>query len=200
MSIYTNTGKCKEEMELVTWNVTQYRKKGAIIKIVDNSDTYWGHINVDSFTFDWPIEGKSSSFTSFYQRSPVVEGGKAYLYKHELILEERHAEFRYYCNDYGDANCTWVLENELIPSDRHSYQLFGEYVTIDYKNQIIAISSPGSFNIDTFNSSINRYSGAMYIYIYNYIFFFFFFNLLFPSCYLFSSFFFFYYIYYNYYL
>ena len=50
-SVMKTTGKCTETMERAQWNVSRYNGKTARIRIVDDSNGGWGHINVDDFRF-----------------------------------------------------------------------------------------------------------------------------------------------------
>ena len=47
--IHTAQGHDQEEMRFVVWNVSRFPKRMAEIRIEDNSDRAWGHINVDDF-------------------------------------------------------------------------------------------------------------------------------------------------------
>ena len=47
------TGECKETMRRVEWDVTQWTGLTAQFRIVDQSSTRWGHINVDAIEFGW---------------------------------------------------------------------------------------------------------------------------------------------------
>ena len=46
---YRATGKCKETMERVEWDVGKFRGQTAMIRVVDASTVLWAHINVDDF-------------------------------------------------------------------------------------------------------------------------------------------------------
>jgi len=46
------TGKCRETMELQTWDVSQYIGQSAQIRLVDASSGKWGHINFDDVRFE----------------------------------------------------------------------------------------------------------------------------------------------------
>lgn len=56
-SVAKQTGQCSESMTPVQFRVSQYINRAAQIRIVDNGTSTWGHINVDQFQFDWPIDG-----------------------------------------------------------------------------------------------------------------------------------------------
>ena len=56
-SVAKQTGQCSEGMSPVQFRVSQYINRAAQIRIVDNGTSTWGHISVDQFQFDWPIDG-----------------------------------------------------------------------------------------------------------------------------------------------
>lgn len=46
------TGKCKETMSRVSWNVEEFKGMKAKLQLVDHTDGKWGHINFDDFRGD----------------------------------------------------------------------------------------------------------------------------------------------------
>jgi hypothetical protein len=49
--VHSARGNRSELLQPVTWDVAPYKGKTAIIAVVDNADSRWGHINVDSFHY-----------------------------------------------------------------------------------------------------------------------------------------------------
>jgi uncharacterized protein (DUF608 family) len=49
--VLSATGKNEEMMQPVTWDVSGWKGKTAVIEIVDNETGAWGHINADQFVF-----------------------------------------------------------------------------------------------------------------------------------------------------
>ncbi|WP_456449686.1 PASTA domain-containing protein [Hydrogenimonas sp.] len=67
--LYTS-GRNREKMERVVWNLSPYRGKRARVAIVDDSSERWGHINVDDFRF-YDVLSTMESFSD-----NAVSGGK----------------------------------------------------------------------------------------------------------------------------
>ncbi len=49
--VLTATGKNKERVEPVVWDVSQWREKEAVLEVVDSRRGGWGHINLDQIVF-----------------------------------------------------------------------------------------------------------------------------------------------------
>ena len=50
------TGACSETMSRVHWDLHLHTGRTAVVRIVDNGNATWGHINVDDFRFDWAMQ------------------------------------------------------------------------------------------------------------------------------------------------
>ncbi len=49
--VQTATGKNNERVELMAWDVSQWREKEAVLEVVDSRRGGWGHINLDQIVF-----------------------------------------------------------------------------------------------------------------------------------------------------
>jgi hypothetical protein len=149
-SVAKQTGKCSEAMEEVYFDVSQVTNRAAQIRIVDNSSsTNWGYISVDSFSFDWNVEGATvktqrlgfkqnnlAQVTGGLVESPL--SGAAYVFS-------RHssANSQLICDEYNERGCLlWNYEAKLLPSDKREGIQFGSQVAIDELMGVIAISAP----------------------------------------------------------
>ncbi len=54
--MFVATGACSETMARVHWDVALHTGRTGQVRVVDASTGMWGHINVDDFRFDWPMQ------------------------------------------------------------------------------------------------------------------------------------------------
>ena len=143
MPIARSTGKCSEKMTPARFDVSPYYSRAAAIRIVDNSTSTWGHINVDNFRFDWDVAGPSITASS--QKSmasgkvETPRSGAAYTYKQQLRDNEHII-----CPAGSKINCQWKEELKLIASDKRRDALFGTSVAVNDTHGVIAVGSPGA--------------------------------------------------------
>ena len=109
------TGKCREGMHKVTWDVSDYEGRAGQIRIVDASKEKWGHINVDDIQFSWDI---------YESMGPSDMAGAAYLFRREC-----------------SPSCTWVQEQRIVASDKRPGSLFGVSVHVDDDKGIALVGS-----------------------------------------------------------
>lgn len=135
VAVSRETGRCDERMYNATWDVSDFAGRAAIIRIVDASQSNWGHINVDQFTFSWLNRGhgqgeiflpeSSSSKANFASGGRwaglVSQSGAAYVFRNR--------------NE-------WNFQSRLVPSDRRSGDSFGAAVAVDAANGLIAVGAP----------------------------------------------------------
>ena len=74
-SVYRVTGKCKESMERVYWDLSRWVGRIGQVRIADMSSKLWAHINVDDFRFSWdnePASGKGLAMSKIATLDSVV--------------------------------------------------------------------------------------------------------------------------------
>lgn len=123
---YKQTGKCREKMELVRWNVATFQRKSAQLCVVDaSSSQYWGHINFDDVQFDWDIS---------HQFAATPNAGAAYIFSRSASE----------CSDsLCDESIYWKLESRLTSTDKQSGDEFSFDVAIDSSSGFAVVSAPG---------------------------------------------------------
>lgn len=142
LSVAKRTGKCSEKMSAASFDVTNVIGRAALIRIVDRSTANWGHISVDSFTFDWDIYG--ASIPNENQRvtaGGVVEAersGAMYVY-HRINV--RNTSLICTRNEF---HCLWVQESEMVASDKRPDMQFGTAVAINDTAGIAVASAPNA--------------------------------------------------------
>jgi hypothetical protein len=154
------TGKCTEKLDRVYWDVEIFKDRAAQIRIVDNSSSKWGHINVDDINFSWE-EGGSCLGNNLGQ---CAEGGGALPKVTGSDLEKQHftgkeespmsgAAYMFFneCTSMAfddvspsNSNCVWRERERLVPSDKRSGNLFGISVDIDSEKGIAIVGSANS--------------------------------------------------------
>ncbi len=70
------SGKNTETMARVTWDLTPFSGKQAMLRIVDEASGGWGHINVDDFRFDGESAAAPGDLTGTWRCN---DGGTYYL-------------------------------------------------------------------------------------------------------------------------
>jgi hypothetical protein len=149
-SIAKQTGKCSEAMEEVYFDVSQVMNRAGQIRIVDNSSsTNWGYISVDSFSFDWSVEGatvKTERLGLKQNNLAQVAGGlvesplsgAAYVFSRHSSTNSQLI-----CDKFNEKECLlWNYEAKLLPSDKREGIQFGSHVAINEHMGVIAISAP----------------------------------------------------------
>ncbi len=154
------TGKCTEKLERVSWDVEIFKDRTAQVRIVDNSSSKWGHINVDDINFSWEKSG-SCQWNNMGQ---CAEGGGALPKITGSELEKQHFTgkeespmsgaaymFLRECESISfddlspsNSNCVWIEQERLVPSDKRSGNLFGISVDVDNKQGIAIVGSSNS--------------------------------------------------------
>jgi hypothetical protein len=143
ISVMRSTGSCHERMERLEWNVSAQKNRSAQIRIVDNDQGHWGHINIDDIQFSWineknavqynSAEVSPSAFTRTERKTSTTseqtpKAGAAYVFQHQ-------------CNQ---LDCGWKEIQRLVPSDKRKGDLFGSTVAINSDLGIILVGSPSA--------------------------------------------------------
>jgi hypothetical protein len=142
MSVAKHTGNCAEKMLPVSFDVSLFGGRSAAIRIVDmSSSSNWGHINVDTFTFDWDIFGATiigaNGLNTTGGRTEVPRSGAAYVY----FLQENTTSHEL-CRASDQSNCFWKQTRRLTASDKRLGAEFGTRVVINSTVGIIAVAAP----------------------------------------------------------
>ncbi|RHY37316.1 hypothetical protein DYB34_000657, partial [Aphanomyces astaci] len=150
LSVRRETGKCDERMRVVAWNVTMYKGKSAIVRIVDASSTdLWGHINVDDFQFDWSVEQASTG-----------TAGVAYVFQRQATLTSFSP-----CNGLPKLQCFWVMQSRLVASDKRPQDQFGFSVAVDDSVGTAVIGAYHQPGVDLNNSIVlAENTGSVYLF------------------------------------
>ncbi|RHZ19821.1 hypothetical protein DYB26_001316 [Aphanomyces astaci] len=150
LSVRRETGKCDERMRVVAWNVTMYKGKSAIVRIVDASSTdLWGHINVDDFQFDWSVEQASTG-----------TAGVAYVFQRQATLTSFTP-----CNGLPKLQCFWVMQSRLVASDKRPQDQFGFSVAVDDSVGTAVIGAYHQPGVDLNNSIVlAENTGSVYLF------------------------------------
>lgn len=172
------TGSCAAVMSTVTWDVAALRGEAARIQVVDvATQSPWGHITVDAFTFDWPIGGYADA----------ISAGAAYLYRRTALdsplscggASEQPAGMS------ARVTCPTTLQLVLQASDARSAARFGASVAISPQGDAVLVGAPqalGARGANTLQVNVQlqqtgvgshtgqRYdtreaSGAVYLYV-----------------------------------
>ncbi|DAZ94676.1 TPA: hypothetical protein N0F65_002385 [Lagenidium giganteum] len=135
-SVIKSTGRCRETMERVEWDLTPYANATAQIRVVDaSSSDYWGHINFDDVRFSW-----NPSQTS------TERAGVAYTFRRKAptSLEPCVAMNRKLCN--------WEFQARLVASDKRALDRMGVDVAVDDTQGLAVIGAPGQKAYDANNT------------------------------------------------
>jgi hypothetical protein len=116
--------------------------RAAQIRIVDKSSANWGHINVDSFQFDWDVNGATiAGANGRINTGGVVEAprsGAMYLYR-------RHAKSSASLQCLGsEFSCVWTEEVIFSASDKRANTFFGHAVAVNDDAGIVAVGAPNT--------------------------------------------------------
>jgi hypothetical protein len=139
------TGRCRETMSEVTWDLSAFQNRSAQIRVVDaSSSPLWGHINFDDVRFSWGAARVAQSSTS--------KAGAAYTFR-------RRAPGAAFptakCEGMNRWSCEWEFQARLAASDRRSEDLFGSSVAVDDVLGVAVIAAPGQRGVDA-NNTIDR--------------------------------------------
>eukprot|EP01034_Spumella_vulgaris_P023126 gene23126-29319_t len=142
MSVARRTGRCSEKLLPASFDVSSLNGRAAQIRIVDQSSANWGHINVDSFQFDWDVSGASiTNENNKVSSAGVVEtprSGAIYLYR-------RHAGSSATLQCLGSENtCVWTEEIIFAASDKRANIFFGHSVAVNDEAGIVAVGAPNA--------------------------------------------------------
>jgi hypothetical protein len=140
-SVQKQTGDCSERMRRKVFDVSTYLNRAAQIRIVDNSQSMWGHINVDDFQFNWDVSGGRLESTN----NRVTPGGKVEAPRSGAVYSFlRHIiGNRDFCF-WDTVKCEWTQEIKLTPSDKRSEIMFGSSIVLDDSRGIAVIGAPGA--------------------------------------------------------
>ncbi|KAH9133106.1 hypothetical protein AeRB84_020746 [Aphanomyces euteiches] len=150
LSVMRSSGRCDERMRQVSWNVTAYQNKSALIRIVDaSSSVLWGHINVDDFKFDWPIEQVTTN-----------SAGVAYTFERQGTVATYSQ-----CTELPKLQCSWVLQARLEASDKRSSDKFGFAVDIDDSTGTAVIGAYGQYGVNLNNTIVlGERTGSIFLF------------------------------------
>ena len=151
IQVFHASGGNTETMQPVKWDLGKYANKTGFIRIVDESSDGWGHINVDDFRFENPVNKNNStdrtirvSLTSDKTHVGVNDEIKFTAAINESL---QYLEFFF---DFGDSQQTeWIP----TPDSRHIYNSPGTFtvqVQVRQKRtqQVIARSDPISILVE----------------------------------------------------
>ncbi|NEZ54534.1 hypothetical protein [Adonisia turfae] len=99
------SGQNSETMQRVTWDLTPYAGRAGVIRIVDESSSGWGHINVDDFRFsqrltDSPQVDSPQTTQNLSGQWRGNDGGTYYLNQIGNTL--------WWYGESGDGGSTWT--------------------------------------------------------------------------------------------
>lgn len=138
------TGQCAESMNLAQWDVSAHRGRVAQIRIVDKSSSHWGHLNVDDIQFSWNQHGDTGGAIPKHDSSREKQH---YSGVEESAMSGAAYVFKQRCKDWLAtqlAECDWIQEQRLVPSDKRAKNLFGMSVSIDSEEGAVTVGSPNS--------------------------------------------------------
>jgi len=163
------TGRCEEEMKEKKFDLSLYRGRAAQLRLVDISSVAWGHLNVDSFKFDWAmggaqVTGRSTiDMTSLNNETTVtldsngdVRDANQDQKVHRALPEttpEAGAAYVFKRQSgredpevcLGDkTNCIWVQDAKLLASDRRKADRFGSAVAINDQSGTVIVGAIGA--------------------------------------------------------
>lgn len=139
------TGRCRETMEEITWDLSAYENRTAQIRVVDaSSNPVWGHINFDDVRFSWGAARVAQMSTS--------KAGAAYTFRRRApgthVLAAK-------CEGMNRWSCEWKFQARLAASDKRSEDLFGSNVVVDDRLGVAVVAAPGQRSVDA-NNTIER--------------------------------------------
>ena len=140
LSVLKETGRCEERMRRVTFDVSLYHGRAGQIRIVDDSRSNWGHINVDDFRFAWDVKGRvltgENEHSSSGGRAESPRSGAVYMYRRHLSATSDNA-----CSD-DYFSCVWTQETRLTASDKRPDTFFGSSLALNDKAGVLVVGSP----------------------------------------------------------
>lgn len=144
LSVAKQTGQCSESMYPAQFKVAEYINRAAQIRIVDNGTSLWGHISVDQFKFDWPIDGGATVSNGLKSYSGGLVGtpqsGEVYVFRRVVPQQESVV-----CSDTMiQLQCQWQQEVKFAASDKRSSAWFGYSVAINDSSGVLAVGAPGA--------------------------------------------------------
>lgn len=183
------TGRCKEKMERVVWDVSPYRWQSAIIRIIDMSSSKWGHINVDDIRFNWHDSYQSRSTTpssdGTMNRQPAggamgysgePQAGAVYAFRRRAGGVGNSAPCEISCDNTGCSytrnppqrwDCEWEEQQKLQPSDRRGEELFGWSFDLDDNAGIAVVGAVHGRGVDGFgltDQGVRSETGSVYVF------------------------------------
>lgn len=143
LSVAKRTGLCSEKMAPAHFDVSSLAGRAAQIRIVDASSGSWGHINADSFSFDWDVAGATvrGAANQKVTTGGVVEtprSGAMYLFRRRAGVGEAMQ-----C-DGAEETCVWSQEAVFTASDKRANTFFGDSVAVNDAAGIVAVGAPGA--------------------------------------------------------
>nr|CCA22127.1 predicted protein putative [Albugo laibachii Nc14] len=146
---YKQTGKCREKMEIVRWDVAAFQGKSAQLCVVDaTSSQYWGHINFDDVRFDWDIS---------HQFAATPNAGAAYIFSRKASN---------FSEDLCDESIHWKLESRLTSTDKQIGDEFSFDVAIDSSSGFAIVSAPGHGSYRGVDGDVDEKTQVGSIYVY----------------------------------
>lgn len=140
-SVAKQTGRCRERMEVASFNVSQFQNRAAQIRIVDAATSTWGHINVDEFLFDWDVNGGVYINTN---NRPVVGGNLETPRSGVVYAFLRHLTASNDLCGVDKLQCEWTEEAKLMASDKRANFFFGTSISVSDSAGIVVIGSPSA--------------------------------------------------------
>ncbi|KAG3053567.1 hypothetical protein PC121_g16739 [Phytophthora cactorum] len=139
------TGRCRETMQEVTWDLSAFENRTAQIRVVDaSSNLVWGHINFDDVRFSWGAARVAQTSTS--------KAGAAYTFRRRAPGTQFPTAK---CEGMNRWTCEWEFQARLAASDKRSEDLFGSSVAVDDVLGVAVVAAPGQRGVDA-NNTIDR--------------------------------------------
>ncbi|CEG49796.1 hypothetical protein L917_05299 [Plasmopara halstedii] len=136
------TGRCRETMHDVTWDLSLFVNRTAQIRVVDaSSNANWGHINFDDVRFSWGATRVAQTSTS--------KAGAAYTFRRRAP-GTRVPSVK--CDGMNRWSCEWEFQARLAASDKRSEDLFGSSVAVDDISGVAVVAAPGQRGVDANNT------------------------------------------------
>lgn len=164
LTVARATGKCEEHMDRITWDVSLYFQRTGTIRIVDASESFWGHINVDDFRFNWAIKGGKITDTgtttdriAFGGLVETAHSGAAYVFSRHVseaaaeaarVVSELSGEAvtglssTHACPGNDFSVCEWTQVGKLMASDKRPNDKFGFSIDVNEESGVIMVGSP----------------------------------------------------------
>ncbi|KAF4148535.1 Calx-beta domain [Phytophthora infestans] len=139
------TGRCRETMQEITWDLSAFENRTAQIRVVDaSSNPVWGHINFDDVRFSWGATRAAQTTTS--------RAGAAYTFRRRAPGTQFPTAK---CEGINRWTCEWEFQARLAASDKRSEDLFGSSVAVDDVLGVAVVAAPGQRGVDA-NNTIDR--------------------------------------------